>query len=388
MAVRQRVVAGDEITHVVLDGSFRVVEPIERYLEHLRQEKYSPHTVRSYAGGLAAWWTMLEEAGTDWSAVEVDDLVRFMRRLQTGQAAPGVPLLRPVKPSSSSTVESGLTAVMSFYRYHAVRSGVPAARSFYEYVKGGTVQARSRYTSFLGHVRDGHERRIVGRRRGRKKPVPFLTPGQIERAKDDAATSLGDGSWRGDLRFRLFWSLLEGTGLRIAEALLLKHGDWIPGTGTTAAIQIRPREDAQRRLRVKNQQYRHLYIGDDLDDLYGEYLFWLADRGVDFDDRSFVFVNLFRCHIGSPMRPENVYDWVDGFRRRHPLLPRWTPHWFRHTHATAMLLAGVREHVVQRRLGHSDINTLMTTYAHVTDDAEMKAAADWSSLIGKWKAAE
>ena len=29
----------------------------------------------------------------------------------------------------------------------------------------------------------------------------------------------------------------------------------------------------------------------------------------------------------------------------------WTPHWFRHSHATALLLAGVPVHVVSRRLG-------------------------------------
>ena len=39
----------------------------------------------------------------------------------------------------------------------------------------------------------------------------------------------------------------------------------------------------------------------------------------------------------------------------------------RHTHATALLLAGVPVHVVSRRLGHADVQTTLETYAHVTE---------------------
>lgn len=167
----------------------------------------------------------------------------------------------------------------------------------------------------------------------------------------------------------------------------MRHGDWQPGTGTTALVEVQPREDQRRRLRVKNQQYRRVHISDDLDELYGEFLFWLVDLGIELRDEDPVFVNVFRGEFGRPLRPESVYDWIEGFKRRHPLLPAgWTPHWFRHTHATALLLAGVPEHVVQRRLGHADIHTLMTTYAHVTDDAAMRAAADWKQLAARWGA--
>ncbi len=138
---------------------------------------------------------------------------------------------------------------------------------------------------------------------------------------------------------------------------------------------------------MKNQQYRRVYLSDELDDLYGEYLFLLVEKGVDLDDDGAVFVNLFRGNFGQPMRPETIYDWIGGFKRRHPLLPAgWTPHWFRHTHATALLLAGVAEHVVQRRLGHNNIHTLITTYAHVTEDAAMRSAADWRKLVTRWGA--
>jgi integrase len=389
MAVRQRAVLGDEVTYVVLDRQWRVVEPVEAYLEYLRQERYSLNTLRAYAQGLALWWSMLEDQALDWQGVDVRDLVRFKLRLRNGCTDPAVVAPRPDKPVASSSVDLALSAVLSFYRFHAIVSDVPAARQFYIHVKAGTLQARGQYTSFLGHIGGGQTRRVLGRRRNPKLPPPLLTPQQIAVIKDDAARfDRKESMWSGDLRLRLFWTLLEETGLRVSEALLLRHRDWQPGTGTTAFVEVQPRAEHRRRLSVKNQQYRRIYISDELDDLYGEYLFLLAELGVSVDDDTAVFVNLFRGQFGRPLRPETIYDWIGNFKRRHPLLPTgWTPHWFRHTHATALLLAGVPEHVVQRRLGHSDIHTLMTTYAHVTDDAAMRAAADWKTLVTRWGAA-
>jgi integrase len=57
----------------------------------------------------------------------------------------------------------------------------------------------------------------------------------------------------------------------------------------------------------------------------------------------------------------------------------------RHSHATALLLSGVPVHVVSRRLGHSDVQTTLNTYAHVTEDAEMRAAADWKAFTAGWR---
>jgi integrase len=387
MAARQRAILGDTVTYVVVDRDWRVVEPIEAYLEHLRQEAYSPNTVRTYAGGLATWWSMLEDGGLDWQRIGVSDLAQFRRRVASRGSDPSVMALRVATPPANSTIDSALSAVLGFYRYHALVGGVPAAQKLYERVHGGMGYTR-RYSSLLGHIGGSQTRRVIGRRRNPRLPPPFLTPRQILVIKNDAAEAdEATGRWSGDLRMRLFWTLLEETGIRIAEALLLRHGDWQPGTGTTAVLEIQPREEARRRLRVKQQQYRRIYVSDDLDDLYGEYLFLLAEKGIELDDDTPVFVNLFRGEFGRPMRPETVYDWIDGFKRRHPLLPQaWTPHWFRHTHATALLLAGVPEHIVQRRLGHSDIHTIFSTYAHVTEDAEMRTAADWKTLVERWAA--
>ncbi|WP_433264764.1 site-specific integrase [Actinosynnema sp. CS-041913] len=146
MAVRQRVVLDDEVTYLVLDREWRVVEPVEGYLEHLRQEQYSPNTVRAYAYGLALWWSMLEDRNLDWRRVDIHDLARFKQRLRTRGTDSTVLALRPDKPVPNSTVDVALTSVLSFYRHQAIVANVPAARQFYVHVKGGTLQTRSQYT--------------------------------------------------------------------------------------------------------------------------------------------------------------------------------------------------------------------------------------------------
>lgn len=49
------------------------------------------------------------------------------------------------------------------------------------------------------------------------------------------------------------------------------------------------------------------------------------------------------------------------------------------------MLSGVPVHVVSRRLGHADVQTTLNTYAHVTDDAEMRALADWKAYTAGWR---
>ena len=58
-----------------------------------------------------------------------------------------------------------------------------------------------------------------------------------------------------------------------------------------------------------------------------------------------------------------VYALVSRLRRdlAGSVPAAWTPHWLRHSHATALLLAGVPVHVVRRRLGHADVQTTLET---------------------------
>ncbi|WP_171068960.1 tyrosine-type recombinase/integrase [Actinomadura geliboluensis] len=385
MAVKQRVVTREGLTWTVLGADYRVVGPIEQYLEFLRIGEHSPNTIASYAKSLELWWTFLERRGQRWDAVGITDLSEFVGQVRRGEVGSEVVSLSGMPAVGDSTVAARVRPVMSFYRHQAAR-GVKVAATFYETVYGPTGSS----TSFLEHIARQHgRRRSQVRLRVRRKPFTVLLPTQMAALREaEARWDAAAGQWQGELRYLLLWTLLEETGLRLGEALALQHRDWSPGTGGTAVIRVMERYDHPHGLRPKSG-YRRVVIGSRLDRLYGDWVWALCEAGADVAlhdwDSAYIFCNLHRGERFGPLRPSSVYKHLAALKKRVPSLPAaMTPHWYRHTHATALLLAGVPEHVVSRRLGHADIQTTIDTYAHVTEDAELRACADWEKIRKGW----
>jgi integrase len=389
----QRVVLpGGERTWTVVDREHRVVAAAEQYLEYLRMLGRSPNTVKSYARALGLWWQFLDVYELAWDAVTIEDLGRFLGWLRSDDE-PGLASIerRPAR-FSEGTVALRLQAVCSLYRYHHF-NGVEAASRLYERGFSG----RHAYKPMLEHLarRRGHERRVVRVSRPRPAIPPTLTPEQVRLILDACASwDSAAREWSGSVRDRLLWALLAESGMRLGEALAIKHRDWHTGLGDTPFVEVVPREDHPHGLRVKNGGYRRIYISDELDRLYGEYLWWLCDAGADEAvgdlDSWWVFVNLAREPRFSPLRAETVAWQVRRLRRRFPdqLPAGFTPHWLRHTHATALLLSGIAEHVVSRRLGHLDIQTTQNLYGWVSEDAQQRTVAQWQQLTAAWRTGE
>lgn len=385
-------VGGGGRTWTVLGDDHRCVGPIEEFLEYHRVIGSSPNTVRSYAKGLQLWWAFLAEAEGSWEDPTVQMLRAFLTWLATGLSPSVSPLGRadPATPKpAEATVSARLAAVVSFYRYqHDVhgRGGLIARAS------SGPAR-RGRYRSMLSHL-DGRRRQPASPLRLRRPssgPPPLLSPAQVAAILDGCATfDAAVGEWRGSLRDRLLFATLVETGMRLGELLCLTHADWHVGRGGTPFVEVVPKEHPHGQ-RVKGGRHRRVYVSDGLERLYSDYLWALADAAEEagrvVDDSWFVFVNLAREPRFAPLRPETVYATVRRLRRQlGDAVPKsWSPHWTRHTHATALLLAGVPEHVVSRRLGHADVQTTMDLYGWVTEDAEMRAAAEWRRFAEGWR---
>ncbi len=94
-------------------------------------------------------------------------------------------------------------------------------------------------------------------------------------------------------------------------------------------------------------------------------------------ERDLVFVG----PAGEPLHPE----WVgDRFQRlaKAAGLPVLTLHGLRHSHCTALLLAGMSPVLVSRRLGHSSPAFTLSRYGHVVPD-EGRAAAQAAAAYGR-----
>jgi site-specific recombinase XerD len=375
-----------ERTWTVLGMDHRMVEPAEEYLEYLRAQRASPNTVKSYARALALWWQYLDAFKLRWDAVTLENFGAFLTWLRTGDEPEVTSIERRPSRFAESTVAVRLRAVVSCYDYY-VLNGVDVGRDLHRITHRG-----GRYKPLLEHIarRRGRRQTVIRVRSPRSTAPPILTPQQIEHIFEACANwDTHRRQWRGSVRNRLLWMVLAETGVRLGEALGLQHRDWHTGRGDTPFIEVVAR-DLPHAVRTKSG-YRRLYVSDELDRLYGEYVWQLCEAGADLVTEDFdgtcVFVNLDREPRFAPWRPESVYDLVDRLRRQlSGQVPKaWTPHWMRHSHATALLLSGVPVHVVSRRLGHADVQTTLNTYAHVTEDVEMRAVAQWKALAARWR---
>ena len=78
--------------------------------------------------------------------------------------------------------------------------------------------------------------------------------------------------------------------------------------------------------------------------------------------------------MGQPLQANNLGDRSFERVRKAANIRRIKFPGLRHTCATLLLRAGEPAHVVAQRLGHSDVNITLNTYAHVLPDMQPGAA--------------
>lgn len=375
-------------TWTVIDGSYQTVAPVEEWLEAHRY-LWSPNTVRGYATALTQWWTFLEQRGEtgQWKEVGVPAVSGFLSWLRNGRTVEHT-LVAPADGPSPETLEVRLAAVISFYRWHEAVFGVPVARRL---MRGAPRRAPAR--GLMAHLdarsAPGPSSLVRVRSNRRRDRPPLLLPREIQAILDGCAVlDPATGLWVGNLRDRLLFALLAESGMRIGEALGLRISDFVMGRGGTPYVEIVPRGDNANGARVKMMRPRRVYVGADLERLFADYLTHLAcaaaEWGVAVTADSALLVNLSRPPLLAPLREGTVRDKTAALRKKGIGPPGWTPHWFRHSHATALLLAGTAEWVVSRRLGHAHVQTTLDIYGWVREDEALRAAANWKTYAGTW----
>ena len=168
-------------------------------------------------------------------------------------------------------------------------------------------------------------------------------------------------------------TLLREAGLRIGEALGLRHEDIDARRGEIAIVA---RENANG-ARAKSWD-RRVPVSAATVRLYSDYLH--IEYGTL--DSDYVFVVLTGSRFGFPIDYPAVDRLVRRLRARTGV--RFTPHELRHTYATELLRRGVAVEVVQKLLGHASISTTIDTYSHldIEDARRALVAAGVMEAVG------
>lgn len=340
------------------DGS--PLEPVELFLTYLSALERSPNTQRAYASSLKLWFEFLEAVDVDWADVCVDDVARFVSWLRA-PASNVVVLDGGTALRSPATVNRHLAAVFGFYEHHA-RSGVKVAVGLVAWRRIG----RGSYKPFLHHVTGG--RPIATR------PVKLAVAQRAPRTLSaEQVVAVLAAPLRARDRFLL--ALLAETGMRVGQALGLRHANFV---SRAKEVRIVPRADNANGARAKLRSPTTVPVTAGLVRCYSDYMH--SEYG-DLDS-DYVFVNLWGGHVGAPLSYAAVHKMVGRIRVVTGV--EFTLHMLRHTHATELIRSGVAIEVVARLLTHQSSVTTSQIYVHLDVDDVREAL----HRAGVWDRAE
>ena len=220
---RVRMPSGGVESWTVVGPDARPVALVDEFLGWLTGIERSPNTVEAYARDLALFWTFRDGRGLAWDRVSVAELGEFAA--WSRRPAENVVVISELAARrSASTVNRMLAAVVSFYEFQG-RRGNTLARDLVVRTRSG----RGSYKPFLHGI---------ARARPRGRAVRLLERQRLPRTLSlKRVAAVIDCQAR--LRDRFLFALLASTGMRVGQALGLRHEDVV---SWERRIEIVPRE--------------------------------------------------------------------------------------------------------------------------------------------------
>ncbi len=342
-------------SYIVIDNDYLPVKPILRFIRYLDNCDKSINTVRAYANHLKLFWDYLAENAIEWQKITLDQLSAFIRWLRSTKENDKIIYLNESQQRKSTTINSILGCLSSFYRYHhhAGNTDVVLAESTNFY--------GNRYKSLLHHAHKNKlaRRRIISVRQYKQLPKT-ITNSEFKRLID-ACTNPRD---------RFLFALLYETGMRIGQALGLHHEDiksW------DNEIHLKPRIDSHSDIRGKSTKTNIISVSKSLMLIYSNYVSSIQNQ----IESNYIFLSY---KDFTPLKYAAVRKLFNRLSSKTGI--KIMPHMLRHTHATELMKTGMDPAFIQKRLGHASIQTTIDTYTHVDQEMMKK------TLQAYWKTQE
>lgn len=341
----------------VLDND-EPIEIVRNWIVHLEEINQSPNTIQAYARHIARLGSYLKAHNKNLFQISVSDYDQFLQWLpyslaDSGATPANIAFIQPTKPLSATLKNQVHLATKSFYRYLTGRNPV----------FGGTDTVSTRYQGvdaykpFLEHI---------NQRRSTKSKDRYLSGNLHEvqkritqkRLPPEVVLELIKGCRL--IRDAFLLTLIYNTGMRIGEALGLRHTDI---DLADSVIWVIPRNDNENGARAKSKKARAIPVMPYLLNMYEDYM--TSDEHLEaFESGSeYVFCNVQRGRIGRALTrsyAENLKSYLMK-RTGH----QFTWHQFRHTHASEAIADGHGLLAVAERLGHASPQTTLDFYKHL-----------------------
>jgi integrase len=361
----------------LVDGDGEPVGSACRFLNHLADRGFSPHTLCAYAYDLKYLFTFLHREDLDWRGFRAPDALRllgFLRQTPTRRPAQRLGLAvvvggadTPGKLLAASTVNRILAAVASFYDWAIVAEEYDGDASPMQ-MRPDPALARvpGRHQPFMGRA---------SRQQPVRRTVTVKQPRRLPRPMDEEALEGFIGSLTRLRDLAMFLLMLDG-GLRPGEVLSLHLADLSYGR---RRVTVGKRDDHPHGARGKSRTERVVDLHEPRTlDAVSRYV--MHERPLD---AASPFVFLIGGNGIRRLEPLGYDALVRLFSRRMTKLglrtPQTTPHALRHSHATAMWEGGMRELSLQKRLGHASPESTKV-YTRVSDEAVL---ADYIRALEK-----
>lgn len=330
----------DKKKYMLLDKEGEVNIPVTKFLKYLDNINKSPNTVRTYAYHLKNYFEYLEIKEKDFTNANIDllsDYISWLRKPEDNGNV--ISLGKKTSVRRERTINLNLSAVFSFYDY--LSRNELYQNKINENLKIQIGSSDSGFKSFLSHL--GNKKTInknILKVREPKREIKTLKREEIECIRKACSNQ------RDELLIRV---LYEG-GLRISEALNLRIEDF----------DISENSIIVTKSKTVSGERRKVYISENTMSLFQDYLI-----DTHSYDSNFVFVNLKGDKEGKQIQDWTARDIVKRIKNKTGI--DFTPHMLRHTYATELHDNGVDIAVIQKLLGHAQVQTTINTYLHPSD---------------------
>ncbi|NOK23956.1 tyrosine-type recombinase/integrase, partial [Corallococcus carmarthensis] len=217
----------------------------------------------------------------------------------------------------------------------------------------------------------------------KRKEVRYFTREQLDKFLSQVVP-IKNAKYRHSIQYKVLFTLLARTGLRIGEALALTWDDinLQNKTLTVSKTLVYPLNSAPYLSTPKSKKSNRTIKLDD------RLVALLKRHSVNQKEVILRYVNykasdknlLFHQQDGRWLRTNVVREYFKEVCKRSDL-PILSPHALRHTHAVHLLEAGATIKYVSERLGHASIKVTADTYLHITKKIEDDALKLYESYV-------